>query len=118
MTGVPVLVQDSRQQGLASKAPTTQTAEFQCPECKKTYSCRKNVKRHRMAVHKITSEDISRWPGPAPCPHAHIGETSQLSPSLPRILLPPRVDPKAEFKTETIALSSTVMDKGFSQVSI
>ncbi|CAJ0960048.1 unnamed protein product, partial [Mesorhabditis belari] len=36
---------------------------FQCPECLKTYSCRKNVKRHRMAVHKLTPEEIARNPG-------------------------------------------------------
>ncbi|KJH40519.1 zinc finger, C2H2 type [Dictyocaulus viviparus] len=36
------------------------TSEFQCPECMKTYSCRKNVKRHRMAVHKLSPEEVSR----------------------------------------------------------
>lgn len=29
-----------------------------------SYSCRKNVKRHRMAVHKLTPEEIARNPGP------------------------------------------------------
>uniref|UniRef100_A0A1I7XU59 C2H2-type domain-containing protein n=1 Tax=Heterorhabditis bacteriophora TaxID=37862 RepID=A0A1I7XU59_HETBA len=40
------------------------SSEFQCPECLKTYSCRKNVKRHRMAVHKLTAEQVARNPGP------------------------------------------------------
>uniref|UniRef100_A0A914ZRP5 BTB domain-containing protein n=3 Tax=Parascaris univalens TaxID=6257 RepID=A0A914ZRP5_PARUN len=33
---------------------------FECPECQKTYSCRKNVKRHRMAVHKLSPEDVAK----------------------------------------------------------
>lgn len=40
---------------------------YTCPECDKTYSCRKNVKRHRQAVHKMTLEEILARPEqPAP----------------------------------------------------
>lgn len=50
-----------------SQPPTPRketNSEFQCPECLKMYSCRKNVKRHRMAVHKLTPEEIARNPNP------------------------------------------------------
>uniref|UniRef100_A0A158PAM7 C2H2-type domain-containing protein n=1 Tax=Angiostrongylus cantonensis TaxID=6313 RepID=A0A158PAM7_ANGCA len=43
-----------------SRQTTLLSSEFQCPECMKTYSCRKNVKRHRMAVHKLSQEEVSR----------------------------------------------------------
>uniref|UniRef100_A0A915CT64 C2H2-type domain-containing protein n=1 Tax=Ditylenchus dipsaci TaxID=166011 RepID=A0A915CT64_9BILA len=29
-----------------------------CPECSKPYSCRKNVKRHRVSVHKLTEAEV------------------------------------------------------------
>ncbi|XGW09261.1 hypothetical protein V3C99_011512 [Haemonchus contortus] len=44
----------------SSRQSAPLTSEFQCPECMKTYSCRKNVKRHRMAVHKLSAEEVSR----------------------------------------------------------
>lgn len=44
----------------SSRQPASLSSEFQCPECLKTYSCRKNVKRHRMAVHKLSAEEVSR----------------------------------------------------------
>ncbi|CAI2334534.1 unnamed protein product [Caenorhabditis sp. 36 PRJEB53466] len=38
-----------------------------CPECDRIYSCRKNVKRHRMAVHKMTLNEVLAKPeNPAP----------------------------------------------------
>ncbi|ULU03952.1 hypothetical protein L3Y34_017029 [Caenorhabditis briggsae] len=38
-----------------------------CPECDKIYSCRKNVKRHRMAVHKMSLDEVLAKPElPAP----------------------------------------------------
>ncbi|KAK6733986.1 hypothetical protein RB195_017636 [Necator americanus] len=43
-----------------NRQPASISSEFQCPECLKTYSCRKNVKRHRMAVHKLSAEEVSR----------------------------------------------------------
>ncbi|CAJ0586835.1 unnamed protein product, partial [Mesorhabditis spiculigera] len=50
-------------QAVAATAGREVDLRFQCPECLKTYSCRKNVKRHRMAVHKLTPEEISRTMG-------------------------------------------------------
>ncbi|EYC34603.1 hypothetical protein Y032_0001g5 [Ancylostoma ceylanicum] len=44
----------------STRQPASLSSEFQCPECLKTYSCRKNVKRHRMAVHKLSAEEVSR----------------------------------------------------------
>ncbi|KAK0395261.1 hypothetical protein QR680_001191 [Steinernema hermaphroditum] len=42
----------------AKKKPKRDDLRYECPECSKTYSCRKNVKRHRMAVHKMTLEQL------------------------------------------------------------
>ncbi|KAI1727635.1 zinc finger protein [Ditylenchus destructor] len=33
-----------------------------CPECDKPYSCRKNVKRHRVSVHKVPFEEAQTGP--------------------------------------------------------
>ncbi|PAV59213.1 hypothetical protein WR25_05314 [Diploscapter pachys] len=49
--------------------------EYQCPECFKTYSCRKNVKRHRMAVHKQTPDEIASNPGQV----IHVSPNSMVS---------------------------------------
>ncbi|EJD76036.1 zinc finger protein [Loa loa] len=38
----------------------TDNYRYECPECQKTYSCRKNVKRHRIAVHKLTPEEVAK----------------------------------------------------------
>ncbi|KAL3994200.1 Zinc finger C2H2 type family protein [Acanthocheilonema viteae] len=39
---------------------STDNYRYECPECQKTYSCRKNVKRHRIAVHKLTPEEVAK----------------------------------------------------------
>ncbi|PIO59284.1 zinc finger, C2H2 type [Teladorsagia circumcincta] len=57
-TSVPTLGSSGMLSSSRQAAPLT--SEFQCPECMKTYSCRKNVKRHRMAVHKLSAEEVSR----------------------------------------------------------
>ncbi|KAK5983116.1 C2H2-type domain-containing protein [Trichostrongylus colubriformis] len=57
-TSVPTLGSTNVLSSSRQSAPLT--SEFQCPECMKTYSCRKNVKRHRMAVHKLSAEEVSR----------------------------------------------------------
>lgn len=53
-------------------------SEFRCPECMKIYSCRKNVKRHRMAVHKLSQEEVSR---PVGASHSmvNIGDPASVS---------------------------------------
>ncbi|VDM52723.1 unnamed protein product [Angiostrongylus costaricensis] len=60
-----------------SRQPTLLSSEFQCPECMKTYSCRKNVKRHRMAVHKLSQEEVSR---PVGASHSigNVGDSSSI----------------------------------------
>ncbi|KAJ1354137.1 hypothetical protein KIN20_010971 [Parelaphostrongylus tenuis] len=44
----------------------------------KTYSCRKNVKRHRMAVHKLSQEEVSR---PLGASHSitNVGDSASVS---------------------------------------
>lgn len=131
VTGVPVLVHDSRQFIAPNKSSAArEVGEFKCPECQKTcvplatayfnsfssYSCRKNVKRHRMAVHKLSADDINRFPGPAPCPHAVAGDASQLSPSLPKILSAIRGEKPEYSKSES--LSPNFREKAFSEFQV
>ncbi|EFP07007.1 CRE-SEA-2 protein [Caenorhabditis remanei] len=58
------------QQSITDALPNSQNKKlipYVCPECDKTYSCRKNVKRHRMAVHKMSLDEILAKPEhPAP----------------------------------------------------
>ncbi|TMS34958.1 hypothetical protein L596_002451 [Steinernema carpocapsae] len=50
----------SLQASSAAKKESKDDLRYECPECSKTYSCRKNVKRHRMSVHKLTIEQLQK----------------------------------------------------------
>ncbi|CAI4229212.1 unnamed protein product [Auanema sp. JU1783] len=88
--------------------------DFQCPECKKNYSCRKNVKRHRMAVHKLTAEEVSQFPA-VPCTSAvqvpnKLATLSTVAATTlaagTRIpVKPQKISTKYEYQTEMIPLS-------------
>lgn len=123
ISGLPVLVSDRRMSGGPHKHMNGMNSsgqpnmEFQCPECKKTYSCRKNVKRHRMAVHKLSADDVARFPGPTPCGTAVCTNptSAQASPVLRAHPLIPKVDPKAEYKQEILPLSPLDQHKQHNQ---
>ncbi|PIC43638.1 hypothetical protein B9Z55_004302 [Caenorhabditis nigoni] len=51
----------------SSRSISKRLIPYICPECDKIYSCRKNVKRHRMAVHKMSLDEVLAKPElPAP----------------------------------------------------
>uniref|UniRef100_A0A1I7TYX3 C2H2-type domain-containing protein n=2 Tax=Caenorhabditis tropicalis TaxID=1561998 RepID=A0A1I7TYX3_9PELO len=58
---------DVDEREVSSNASNKKLVPYMCPECDKKYSCRKNVKRHRQAVHKLSMEEIIAKPEqPAP----------------------------------------------------
>ncbi|KAK6060300.1 zinc finger, C2H2 type [Cooperia oncophora] len=82
----------------SSRQPAPLTSEFQCPECMKTYSCRKNVKRHRMAVHKLSAEEVSR-PMSAAQSVGSMGDSPPL-PSLGQQVVNRMAVPRSEYKSD------------------
>ncbi|VDL72991.1 unnamed protein product [Nippostrongylus brasiliensis] len=88
----------------SSRQPAPLTSEFQCPECMKTYSCRKNVKRHRMAVHKLSAEEVSR-PMSAAQSIGSLGDSPPLSQQLGQPIANQMPLRRSEYKPDGHAIS-------------
>ncbi|WKX95045.1 hypothetical protein Q1695_011921 [Nippostrongylus brasiliensis] len=88
----------------SSRQPAPLTSEFQCPECMKTYSCRKNVKRHRMAVHKLSAEEVSR-PMSAAQSVGSLGDSPPLSQQLGQQIANQMPLRRSEYKPDGHAIS-------------